>query len=119
MPYTEGHLPYTGTLGLTAATSHEAAEKIAGRAGSKRRDVLIVIGHYPDGLTDKEIQAALHMGGSTERPRRIELHRAQLIYASGDRHVQGTRQIVWSLTALGKLVAEGITKSKGEQAWDF
>ena len=107
MPYTERELPFTGTLGLTVATSYEAAEKMAGKAGSKRRNVLTALAHHPDGLTDKELQALLHMGGSTARPRRIELHRAQLIYASGDRYVQGTRQVVWSLTALGKLVAKG------------
>ena len=107
MPYTERELPFTGTLGLTVATSYEAAEKMAGKAWSKRRNVLTALAHHPDGLTDKELQALLHMGGSTERPRRIELHRAQLIYASGDRYVQGTRQVVWSLTALGKLVAKG------------
>ena len=107
MPYTERQLPFTGTLGLTVATSYEAAEKMAGKAGTKRWNVLIAIAHHPDGLTDKELQALLHMGGSTERPRRIELQRAKLIYASGDRHVQGTRQVVWSVTALGKLVAKG------------
>jgi len=105
MPYTERELPFTGTLGLTVATSYEAAEKMAGKAGTKRWNVLIALAHHPDGLTDKELQALLRMGGSTERPRRIELRRAKLIYASGDRHVQGTRQVVWSLTALGKLVA--------------
>jgi len=107
MPYTNEQLPFTGTLGLTVATSYEAAEKMAGKAGTKRRNVLIALGHHPKGLTDKELQALLHMDGSTERPRRIELQRAKLIYASGDRHVQGTRQVVWSVTALGKLVAKG------------
>ena len=107
MPYTERQLPFSGTLGLTVATSYEAAEKMAGKAGTKRWNVLIAIAHHPDGLTDKELQALLHMGGSTERPRRIELQRAKLSYASGDRHVQGTRQVVWSVTALGKLVAKG------------
>ena len=107
MPYTERELPFAGTLGLTVATSYEAAEKMAGKAGTKRWNVLIALAHHPDGLTDKEIQAVLHMAGSTERPRRIELHRAKLIHASGDRQVRGTRQVVWSLTALGKPVAKG------------
>ena len=107
MPYTTEQLPFTGTIGLTVATSYEAAEKMAGKAGTKRWNVLIALAHHPDGLTDKEIQAVLHMAGSTERPRRIELHRAKLIHASGDRQVRRTRQVVWSLTALGKLVAKG------------
>jgi hypothetical protein len=107
MPYTDEHLPFTGTLGLTVATSYEAAEKMAGKAGTKRRNVLVALSHHPKGLTDKELQALLHMGGSTERPRRIELHRAKLIHASGDRHVHGTRQVVWSLTALGEIVVAG------------
>ena len=107
MPYTNEQLPFSGTLGLTVATSYEAAEKMAGKAGTKRWHVLIAIAHHPKGLTDKELQALLHMDGSTERPRRIELHRAKLIHASGDRQVRGTRQVVWSLTALGKLVAKG------------
>ena len=80
MPYTERELPFAGTLGLTVATSYEAAEKMAGKAGTKRWNVLIALAHHPDGLTDKEIQAVLHMAGSTERPRRIELHRAKLIH---------------------------------------
>ena len=105
MPYTERELPFTGTLGLTVATSYEAAEKMAGKAGTKRWNVLIALAHHPDGLTDKELQTLLHMDGNTQRPRRIELHRAKLIYASGDRHVDGTRHVVWSVTALGKLVA--------------
>ena len=107
MPYTERELPFTGTLSLTVATSYEAAEKMAGKAGTKRWNVLIALAHHPDGLTDKEIQAVLHMAGSTERPRRIELLSAKLIHASGERQVRGTRQVVWSLTALGKLVAKG------------
>ena len=107
LPYTERELPFTGTLSLTVATSYEAAEKMAGKAGTTRWNVLIALAHHPDGLTDKEIQAVLHMAGSTERPRRIELHRAKLIPASGDRQVRGPRQVVWSLPALGKLVAKG------------
>ena len=107
MPYTTEQLPFTGTIGLTVATSYEAAEKMAGKAGTKRRNVLIALGHNPKGLTDKELQALLHMDGSTERPRRIELHRAKLIHAIGERHVHGTRQVVWSLTALGGIVVKG------------
>ena len=107
MPYTNERLPFTGALDLTVSTSYDAAEKMAGKAGTKRRNVLIALGHHPNGLTDKELQALLRMGGSTERPRRIELHRAKLIHASGDRQVRGTRQVVWSLTALGEIVVEG------------
>jgi len=105
MPYTDRALPFTGSIDLTIGTSFEAAEKMAGKAGSKRRNVLTELAHHPDGLTDKELQNLLHMDGNTQRPRRIELHRAKLIYASGDRHVDGTRHVVWSVTALGKLVA--------------
>jgi len=107
MPYTNEQLPFTGTLDLTVTTSYDAAAKMAGKAGSKRRNVLIALSQHPDGLTDKEVQTLLHMGGSTERPRRIELLRAKLIYASGDRQVRGTRQVVWSLTALGEIVVKG------------
>jgi len=35
MPYTNEQLPFTGTLGLTVATSYEAAEKMAGKAGTE------------------------------------------------------------------------------------
>ena len=105
MPYTDRALPFTGSIDLTIGTSFEAAEQAAGKAGTKRRNVLALLSHHPDGLTDTEMQGLLHMDGNTQRPRRIELHRAKLIYASGDRHVDGTRHVVWSVTALGKLVA--------------
>jgi hypothetical protein len=54
-------------------TSHEAARRIAGGAQDLRSKVLDHIRGEPDGATDEEIQEALGMNPSTERPRRTEL----------------------------------------------
>jgi len=60
-----------------SATSRAAARAAAPCADTQRERVYSLIaysGAY--GMTDQEIQAGLRMEGSTQRPRRIELHRA-------------------------------------------
>ena len=48
------------------------------------------------GATDDEIQAALGLTGNTERPRRWELFKADLIYAAGHRvNARGRKCAVW------------------------
>jgi hypothetical protein len=61
-------------------TSREAAEAIEPSAESYRGQVLAEIrGRGLRGATDDEIQVALGMNPSTERPRRVELWRASLV----------------------------------------
>lgn len=58
------------------ATSLWAARDIAPATGTLRAKVLAYIAGCGDaGATDEEIQAALKMNPSTQRPRRIELAR--------------------------------------------
>lgn len=67
-----------------SATSRAAAEGIESASGSLRRQVLEFLRHANVvGGTDEEIQDCLEMNPSTQRPRRIELQRAGLVYDSG------------------------------------
>jgi hypothetical protein len=56
-----------------------------------------IVSHGAAGLTDEEIQADLHMQGSTQRPRRVELVRAGLVVDSGLRRrtFAGRSAVVW------------------------
>jgi hypothetical protein len=55
-------------------TSRAAAERIEPVAGTLRRQVLDYLREQGEhGATDEEMQDALHMNPSTQRPRRIEL----------------------------------------------
>lgn len=61
-------------------TSREAAIEQYPRAGTLRRRVLDHLQQVgAEGATDDEIQVALEMNPSTQRPRRVELERAGLI----------------------------------------
>ena len=95
--YAEPLLPFTGGMASTLETSYAAAEAHMG-ADSQRRRVLQLIRQAGDfGLTDVEIQIALCLDGSTERPRRIELLRAGLIQDSGKTRMtpSGRQAVVW------------------------
>lgn len=79
-------------------TSEEAAEAIKRKRLAQWRRIherLILAGW--GGLTDQEIQRATGLDPSTERPRRIELVNAGLVYDSGRkrRTLSGRRAIVW------------------------
>lgn len=76
-------------------TSKAAAVAIEPKAGSLRAKVLEHLRGCERGATDKEMQAALDMGGSTQRPRRIELVEAGLVRDSG---VRRDRSTVWVAT---------------------
>jgi hypothetical protein len=66
-------------------TSAAAAQAIRPSAATLRQQVFdFIMGRGIDGATDEEIQIALGMGGSTERPRRRELQLAGLIVESGE-----------------------------------
>ena len=78
-------------------TSRDAARAIEPRADTLRRLVLDAITRAGDkGLTDLEGEAATGIGGSTYRPRRVELADGQLIEIRGTRVTpSGRAAAVW------------------------
>ena len=83
-------------------TSVAAADAIAGTTGRLRR---LVLDHlkavHPAGATDEEMQTALGMNPSTQRPRRIELVERHMVRDSGQRRktTSGRWAVVWEVTA--------------------
>ncbi len=80
-------------------TSRAAAEAVKPDAARLRQAVLRYIqSRGPAGATDQEIQAALGLAGDTQRPRRWELQKADLIHDSGQRRKtsSGREAIVWT-----------------------
>lgn len=77
-------------------TSREAAERIEPRTGTLRASVLRFLRAYGP-ATDEQVQRALAMGPSTQRPRRVELVRAGLVRDSGQRGEtdSGRRAVRW------------------------
>jgi hypothetical protein len=91
-------------------TSRAAAQSITLKAGSVRFAVLERIWlsseppymeQYRGGMTDWEIQQALQLNPSTERPRRGELVDAGLVCAAGIRTHDGSEWTVWTITQKG------------------
>ena len=78
MRHDELHIPYQGH----STTSERAAQEIAGSVDSLRRRVLEFL-QLNGPSSDDEIQEALAMNPSTERPRRIELVKLGLVRDSG------------------------------------
>ena len=80
-----------------SATSRAAAEEAEPAAGTQRAKVLAYIRECGfHGATDEEIQTALQMNPSTQRPRRVELFRAMLIAKAGTRPTKSGRAAqVW------------------------
>lgn len=78
-------------------TSVEAAVKVEPRAGTLRRRVLDFL-RSVDGATDDEMQVALDMNPSTQRPRRVELVAAGWVRDSGTkRRTRGDCDaVVWT-----------------------
>ena len=79
-------------------TSVAAAEQIKPKAETLRARVLYYLRCCGErGATDEEIQLALGMGGSTQRPRRTELQSAGLIVDSGRKRetVSKRAAVVW------------------------
>ena len=64
-------------------TSRRAAHAIAPAAPTLQSQVLTFIQRNRDGVTDEEIADGLRMGGSTARPRRVELVATGLVRDSG------------------------------------
>ena len=83
-------------------TSRDAARRIRPTAGALRTQVLAaIISAGPRGLTDSEGIKATGIGGSTYRPRRVELARLDAIRPTGDtrRTQSGRRAVVWAAVA--------------------
>lgn len=81
-------------------TSCAAADRIKGVSGRLRREVYDWLAARGEaGGTDEEIQAALTMPSSTERPRRVELVRAGRVRDSGKRRStrSGRKAVVWTV----------------------
>lgn len=94
-------------------TSQSTARAIAVKSGTQRAAVLLALWHVNQrgdlGLTDYEIQEALQLGASSERPRRVELCRMGLVEATAVvRKINGHDQTVWAITHQGVLVGRGI-----------
>jgi len=79
-----------------SSTSRAAAVEAVPLTGGKRREVYEFIRACEDfGATDDEIQNALEMNPSTQRPRRVELVDQGLVRDSG-----ATRQTRWGRPAV-------------------
>lgn len=89
-PPAQGHSP----------TSRAAAAGVAPRAGTLRAAVLALLKATPGGLTDEEVQDALAMGPSTQRPRRVELVGQGLVRDAGRTRKtrSGRSAVVWEAT---------------------
>jgi hypothetical protein len=79
-------------------TSKDAARNIESKAATLRKLVhLFLLGKGEVGATDEEMQHALDMQGSTQRPRRIELCERGLVIDSGRTQEtrSGRRATIW------------------------
>lgn len=81
-------------------TSRKTAEKMIGKVGSARWRIhgrLCELGNR--GATDEELQLALNINPSTQRPRRIELLERGLIEDSGmiRKTRSGSKAVVWQV----------------------
>jgi len=79
-------------------TSVEAAKRISGKSQALRARVFAYIQAQGElGATDEEVQTALGMGGSTQRPRRVDLETAGMVRNSGRtrRTTSGRQAVVW------------------------
>jgi len=64
-------------------TSKAAAEAIEPKMGTLRYKVLKYLREHPQGATDEQMQIALAMNPSTQRPRRVELWDKGFVRKSG------------------------------------
>ena len=81
-------------------TSRAAAESVSEVKGWMRRRVWKALNRRGDrGATDEELQRALRMNPSTERPRRVELVESELVIDSGRRRPtrSGRMAVVWTV----------------------
>ena len=105
---------YTGLDGLPlfaqpapsvrgSATSAAAADALTAKALTRmHRQVLAYLEQHGP-ATDEEMQAALAMNPSTQRPRRIELARRGLVVEAGEKRTRsGRRATAWKTTAASR-----------------
>ena len=94
--YTEGGSLIEPPAQRHSETSVEAAEAIEPNAGTLRAAVLEYL-RSCERATDEQIQIALGMNPSTERPRRIELVDAGLVIDSGFKGTtaSGRNAVMW------------------------
>lgn len=80
-----------------SVTSAAAADSLSRRAlNQMHRDLLAYLATQPDGATDEDMQTALAMNPSTQRPRRIELVRRGLVVKVGEHKTRsGRRAAAW------------------------
>lgn len=81
-----------------SSTSRKAAAEIASGASTLRNQVLDFLRELGDyGATDEEIQLALDMNPSTQRPRRVELVERRLVKNSGKTRLTTSKRsaVVW------------------------
>jgi len=78
-------------------TSKEAAESITDEAATTWRERVYSVIKSTGGATDEEIQTALAMNPSTQRPRRVELLYGDRIKDSGEKRntKSGRKATVW------------------------
>jgi transcription initiation factor IIE alpha subunit len=82
-------------------TSAAAADSLGPTTlNAMQRRVLAVLKANPQGLTDEEMQLALGMNPSTQRPRRIELARRGLVVTCGTRRTSsGRNATIWRIAS--------------------
>ena len=86
-----------------SATSAAAADSLTAKALTRmHRQVLAYLEQHGP-ATDEEMQAALGMNPSTQRPRRIELARRGLVVEAGEKRTRsGRRATSWKATAASR-----------------
>jgi transcription initiation factor IIE alpha subunit len=87
-----------------SVTSAQAADSLGpATLNEMQRRVLELLRENPHGMTDEEMQLALGMNPSTQRPRRIELVRRGLVVECGTRRTASGRMAsVWKATAASR-----------------
>ena len=81
-------------------TSRAAAASVRSSAASIRARVLEYLQRQgPKGATDDEVQRALNLPGSTQRPRRVELIRDGMVRDSGRKRPTSTGRAAAVFTA--------------------
>jgi hypothetical protein len=96
MPYTDAHLPFSGSTVQSRHASHAGATHAKHRAEPQTIRYLRVLKDHPDGLTDREAAHLLGLERSTINARRVPLVKADLVYADGFRSGDsGVRNTVW------------------------
>jgi hypothetical protein len=94
------------------STSAEAAAEIKLKTGGLRHRILDHLAASPHPLTDWQLQQQLHIGASTERPRRGELVKAGLVHAvdmKGESETGG-RAKRWGVSLAGYRALDALGK---------